>query len=891
MKKRFIEVSFPFTKMSELCQKEKPAVSKTLSTLHLWWSRKPLTLSRAVIASCILPAPNNDSERKEIEDLLGRACTLDAGAGKKTPSPALRELVENIHKEFRNGQKLSLLDPFAGGGSIPFEARRLGLDVFANDLNPVSYLLRKVGVELVPDLWEEKTQEAFGEGLRTVDILDDFDKWSDWLYKKVKKELAPYFDKDVLNYLWVKTCHCKSCGREIPLLSMKVSEKKNIKLNPKVTVNKEKGSFKIELTSSESAVLRTRRGVICPFCEGLTTTLEDVKNEGRDRGLGYFPICKYVQCGKEKREFLPFTDKDLEQERKAQAALEKIKLDTAWSYLIPNERAPSNTTPFPYGLDRFDKFYSPRQLLTVVTLIKYVRQSATEMEKENMSSERTTLIVLLLSFLVDKFAIANSTLTSWQAGYTKTRPLFAAPQYWMTWDFAESSPIRLEGSGSFGSLQRSLKRAIKNCMIPVQNGEYNDNLMSVTNLKYRNNSFDLIITDPPYYDYAEYSSLSDFFYVLLKRMIKKPLLNIFKTPLTPKNNELILKQKLSKKDKEVGIKKLEIELLRGWKEVARVLKRDGILVVMFTHRSTDAWEQLFLTLHKASFYAVATWPVLSERLTKYSQERANVNVTLLIVCRKRDSSLQTRGDYRDVLDELRTKVYEKAKFFFEQGLSGADFFVVIQGPAMEIFAKYDRVEKSSGEQIGLSHFIRISQRYVSEFILGELFNVRASLDLDPVTRFYVMWRWSYGISNVSVDNYLLFCKVNSTSETYLEELEIVKKVGKKKLIHLNQYFERDLPWENWKFDPKDQSVITKLHLLLLFLDKGNFSSFTEFLEIEGINDTGHIVVQVARVLEMLLRPIVVDAGYSIPEHAMLQKFLDNRGVSFIKSDSSQKTLV
>ena len=884
--------------MSELCQKEKPAVSKTLSTLHLWWARRPLTLSRAVIASCILPAPNNkseeeiNSERERIENLLERACTLSAGEGRKSPSPALIELTNAIKEEFQGGHNLTFLDPFAGGGSIPFEARRLGLDVFANDLNPVSFLLRKVGVELIPNFWKEESRGALTEAITEEGVLEDFDKWSTWLYERVKEELGQYFDKNTLNYLWVKTCHCKSCGKEIPLLSMKISRKKGNIVNPQIVVDKENPeTFKIKVSPLPPSEQRTRKGVVCPFCETITTTLDDVKVEGKASGLGHFPICKYVEDEKRRRTFVPFTEKDLEHEKKAQETLEKIKHNPEWSQLIPYEQAPSSSSRvYLYGLDTFDKFYSPRQLLTIITLTKYVQLSITQMEEENMEEERKELLVLLLSFLVDKFAAANSILTSWESGKTHPRPLFAAPQYRMNWDYTESSPIRLDGSGSFGNMRNSVKRAIKNCMIPIS-GEYNDSIGTVTDLKHPAESIDIIVTDPPYHDYIEYSSLSDFFYVLLKRMNKNLFTDVFQTPLTPKGNELILRQELSGKKKGLDSEKLKGKLLKGWQEVNRVLKTNGILVIMFTHRSTEAWEQLFITLHKAEFYAVATWPVLSERVTKYTQGRANVNVTLLIVCKKRNKIGQAIGDYRDVQEELRTIVYQKASTFFKQELSGVDFFVVIQGPAMEIFAKYDRIEKSSGEEVDLSHFIRLSQKYVGEFVLEELFNVKTSLALDSATRFYVMWRWSYGIADASVDNYLLFCKVNSTDEKYLEQLGIVEKVKKKELVHLNQYSERDLAWDNWKLDLKDQSVITKLHLALLLLDRSSYSSFTEFLEIEGIKDTGHIVVQVARVLEMLLRPIVVDAGQSVPEHAMLQKFLDNRGVPFIGEDTVQKTLV
>ena len=202
-------------------------------------------------------------------------------------------------------------------------------------------------------------------------------------------------------------------------------------------------------------------------------------------------------------------------------------------------------------------------------------------------------------------------------------------------------------------------------MIPVSGG-YSDEIGSVTDLKYQDESMDIVVTNPPNYDNIEYSSLSNFFYVLLKRMNKDLFPDVFQTPLTPRSNELILRSDLSKEKKVEAVKKLRKGLLKGWNEVNRVLKKNGILVVTFTHRSTEAWEQLFLTLHEANFYAVAIWPVLSELVTKFTQGSANVNVTLLIVCRKRGEREQVIGDYRNVLEELRGVVYKKAESFLRQ---------------------------------------------------------------------------------------------------------------------------------------------------------------------------------------------------------------------------------
>ena len=875
MERRFIEVIFPLKELSKLCQREKSASSKTLTLLHTWWARKPQTLSRAIIAGSILSVPSNESERKRIEELLKKACTLDVGEGRKSSSFPLSQLILEINHEIKNKERPVIFDPFAGGGAIPFEARRLCLDVFSNDLNPVSYLVRKVGLELIPELGIENNADFSSPRVSQRQLLSDFDKWSKWLYEKVKGEVGRYFEEDTLNYLWVKTCHCRSCGREIPLLNMKISKKKGKVVNPQISVDKEKGTFKIKLSSAAPSILKTRKGVLCPFCDALTTTLNDVKKEGKTKGLSYFPVCKYVKTGKRMREFNPLTEEDIAREKKAKERLEELKSQDCWNFFIPSEWAPglevSSVTL--YGLDTFDKFYSPRQLLTIIHLMKYVSLSFDEMLNKGVNEKRARLIVLLLSFVINKFATKNCLLTTWDSISLSSRSLFAGPQLRMTKDYVESSPISLTGSGSFWSSQKSVRKAVETCMIPVD-GMYHDSMGCVTDLEYSDCMVDVIVTDPPHRDYIVYSSLSDFFYVLLKRMLNVPFADIFKTPLTPKFQELVIAKKTPK-----SLDKVENAFLKGWKECYRVLKKNGLLVIMSLYRGLGDENWILSSLYHSNFYAVATWPILSERVTRYNQGKANVNFTLLIVCRKRERGIQKIGDYREVRKRLKKLVYKRSMTFFEQDLSKADYFICILGPAMEFFSKYRHVEKSSGEQISLSHFFRLAQHYVGDFMLEQLFNFRMPVAVDKITRFYILWRCLYGISAIPTVDYRSLCKVTFTNSDELMKLRISKKdVERKSLVSVNQYFERNFQEYSFsltkrKYEGNDQTVITRLHLALYLLSTNNLISFREFIELEGIKDGDHVIVQIARILETIFSSLVDIINVEISEHSLLQKFL------------------
>jgi adenine-specific DNA methylase len=272
---------------------------------------------------------------------------------------------------------------------------------------------------------------------------------------------------------------------------------------------------------------------------------------------------------------------------------------------------------------------------------------------------------------------------------------------------------------------------------------------SATELPYPDNFFDAVITDPPYYDNVPYADLSDFFYVWLKRVVGDLYPDLFATPLTPKSQEMVADASKAGGMEEAR-RRFEEMLTQSFREIHRVLKPDGIAVIVFAHKSTAAWETIIAALLSAGLYMTASWPVHTEMQARLrAQESAALASSIYMVCRKRTT--EEIGDYNQVRREIERRVREKLAQFWEEGIRGADFFMSAIGPAVEVFGRYARVEKLSGEEVTVTELLEYVRKVVAEFALERILG-RADLGgVDALTRFYLLWRWTYNHARVLFD--------------------------------------------------------------------------------------------------------------------------------------------
>ncbi|WP_125740639.1 DUF1156 domain-containing protein [Candidatus Korarchaeum cryptofilum] len=272
---------------------------------------------------------------------------------------------------------------------------------------------------------------------------------------------------------------------------------------------------------------------------------------------------------------------------------------------------------------------------------------------------------------------------------------------------------------------------------------------SATSLPYPDNYFDAVFTDPPYYDNVPYSYLSDFFYVWLKRGIGDLYPELFITPLTPKSKEIVAYS--HKGGYESGKRFFEEMLKKAFKEISRVLKPDGIATIVYTHKSTSGWETLINSLLESDLVPTASWPIETEMKARLrARESAALASSIYFVCRKMER--KEIGWLNEVKEEIRNYIYKKLDDLWKEGISGADYFIAAIGSAIEIFGKYRKVMDYEGREVSAGDLLNYIREIVTDYAIRQILHDSISAELSPLTRFYVLWRWTYGEARVRFDD-------------------------------------------------------------------------------------------------------------------------------------------
>lgn len=297
-------------------------------------------------------------------------------------------------------------------------------------------------------------------------------------------------------------------------------------------------------------------------------------------------------------------------------------------------------------------------------------------------------------------------------------------------------------------------------------------------LSYVDGEIHAIVTDPPYYDAISYANLSDYFYVWLKQSLASVYPEVFLTPLTPKSTEIIQDPARHDNDAEIAKSFYEQQMTKAFSEAHRVLKDDGVFTVVFAHKSTSAWETLINSLLQSNLVISASWPLHTERPGRFrAQNSGALASSIFIVCRKRVA--ETDGIYDDVRPLIKARIKERLDYFWKQGIRGADFFISAIGPAVEVFGQYKTVRKLSGDVVTVAELLDIVQQEVADYALSQVMNGGAAFGpFDAATRFYIMYRWSYGKNKIEFDDGMrLAMALGAEVDALMHASSVLKKSG------------------------------------------------------------------------------------------------------------------
>ena len=616
--------------------------------------------------------------------------------------------------------------------------------------------------------------------------------------------------KPTVAYLWARTVRCKGCRATVPLLKTRwLCKKENKRVLLTMMPNSDRSGvvFGIEAGVPQArgntaqrrehdkrlgAGTMSRSGARCPCCPRIMT-MEDIRLEGRAGRLGVAMTAVVVDGPKGKEYRLP------EQEEFCTSEVSPDEIDTLYADIpfgLPTEptprQGPGAARAFSvenYGLDQWSKLFTERQLLTLGTFVREMRQCPANMDGVSYEWREAMIAYLICAF--SKLTDYSSAICSWINGLEAIRSTFARFALPIVWDYCEVNPLS-KTSGSFAGMAEWVGRYLDHALVAAESAP-DSAVLSRSAIEPGLEGFDVICTDPPYYDAIPYSDLMDFFHVWLRRALRGIVPDtdtVFAEPLGPKWNaaggdgELIDDASRFGGNKEASKRNYEEGMARAFRACYEALNPYGRLVVVFANKSPDAWETLATALIRAGFVVAGSWPIQTERQNRQrSLTSAALASSVWLVCRRRPPA--TPGWDAAVLAEMRGNITRKLRDFWDAGIRGPDFVWAATGPALEAFSKHPVVKKANqpGALMTVSEFLREVRRMVVDFVVGRVLTGGGEADaasgLDDVTTYYLLHRGDFGMDDAPAGACILYAlSCNLSDRDLSDRFEILSRPGR-----------------------------------------------------------------------------------------------------------------
>ncbi len=789
-----------------------------------------------------------------------------------------RELIQKAY----GGQPPHVLDMFAGGGAIPLEAMRLGCKVTANDYNPVAWFLLKCTLEYpqrlagkthpLPKLELDEPPE-----LKTGGLAEHVRLWGQWVLEKARGELAHYYPvvdgKPTVAYLWARTIPCQDpqCGGTVPLLKTLWVCKKAEKTLPNTPENRERPDFlEVRKRGKQTRVVINGKRALKLFPDKATKRVRfeivapkndsEVDKPTMSGATAKCPFCgskqpgDYIKrCGHEGKlkvqmttviyqetygkEYRAPADADIDAAEVSEETLEAMAHEIPHG--IPDEPLPGPKTlgfsvPL-YGFKKWSDLFTERQLLVLMTFVKWTREAKAEMEMLGYPAEWGEAVEMYSAILVDRIADYNSTICLWSSrgenmGHTFAR--FALP---VAWDFAEVNPFS-QTTGGYSAHIGWVVRFLKHVLAAKLTSTPYVHLQS--SRKQLSQKVDGIITDPPYYDAIPYADLSDFFYVWLRRAIGDKFPDAFGDSLTPKLDELVQHADHFDGDNQEAKAFYEEGMAATFQSVHESLADDGRIVIVFAHKDPEAWESLTSAMIQTGLVVTASWPIDTEMGNRMrGVNSAALATSLWLVCRKRPANVRA-GHYGKVRRDMQERLTERLRDFWDAGIRGPDFVWAAIGPALESYSSYTEVRRMDGKPFTVSEFLKEVRRMVTDFALGQILHGANTEELDEQTRYYLMHRDYFEMVDAPVGECILLAQGYGLSLDDLSgrDIGILKRTSSGNKRCLLGHTERDSERVGSPHPSGELPMIDKIHRVMNLWAQGDRAVLDAYLHEQGLGE-------------------------------------------------------
>jgi len=828
-RKKLIEVALPLDAINAESAREKSIRHGHPSTLHLWWARRPLATCRAVIFASLVDDPSGhpdrfptekaqETERRHLFDIIEQLVRWENSNNEEVLKIAKQEIAK-----YTGADLPSLLDPFCGGGSIPLEAQRLGLEAYGSDLNPVPVLITKALIEIPPKFAGQAPispnaramvgAESGWVGVRG--LAEDVRFYGQWMRTTAYKRIGHFYPKlslpkeygdgngTIVAWLWARTVTCPNpaCQAAMPLVrSFWLSSKSGKKAWIEPIVDQVSKTVRFEVKKGEGSAREgtvNRQGAKC-ICCGTPVPFGHIRIEGKAGRMGAQLMAIVVE-GLHERVYLPPTP-----------AQEKLATEPLPGWM-PDIDLPNNPRDFKtpnYGLRTFAALFTARQLVALDTFVDLLAEVRQQIESDaiaaGLANDGVTLenggagvtaysdaVITYLAFAIDKLTDTNTTLCNWQTDPPRLRATFGRQALPMTWDYSEAN-IFADAAGDYQRCVSSVCEVLDR-LVPASTGTaYQLDAAAPSSVVMQ----PMISTDPPYYDNIGYADLSDFFYVWLRRSVSQIYPNLFNTMLTPKENELIASPYRFGGSKARAQRFFEEGLGQAFARMRTVQHTDYPLTIYYAFKQTESdgaggdsganniaaiastgWETMLEGLLQAGFSITGTWPMRTERSVRNISLGSNALASsIVLVCRSRatDAPLIAR---RDFLNALKRELPGALRHLQHGNIAPVDLAQATIGPGIAIFSRYSKVLEADGTAMRVRTALQIINQALDEVLTEQ------EGEFDADTRWALAWFEQFGAGEGAYGVAETLSKAKNTSISGLVEAGLLAaKGGKVRLL-------------------------------------------------------------------------------------------------------------
>lgn len=780
-RRKLIEVSLPLEEINAQSAREKSIRHGHPSTLHLWWARRPLATARAVLFAQLVDDPSNFFEDYKAEATAKSYEDPDAWAEHRVKQERERlfdlirkmvdwdnlndeDLFDQVRAEIMrstDGNPPAILDPFAGGGTIPLEAQRLGLEAHASDLNPVAVLINKALIEIPPKFAGREPVFPDAAGQRNAwpkasGLAEDVRRYGAWMRDEAEKRIGHLYPKatlpdgskaTVIAWIWARTVTCPNpaCGIEMPLVrSWWLGKKKGKEayVVPRVVggrVEYEIGNDPRSAPNGDTDGTVGRQGALCVSC-GSAVALEYIREQSRQSGLGSQLMATVAEGQRSRVYIAPVPEQTMA------AAIDK-PMDVPQGELFD---WPGRINVYRYGLTQFADLFTNRQLTALTTfsdLVSEARERVLADTRAAGTPEGTRLeaggtdaaayadaVATYLGLGVSKMADIGNALVSWKPSMDQAIHLFTRQAIPMVWDYTETPPLSKHAGGLVTTLG-GVTRVIDQLPVEVHGEAAQEDAASRTYARM------LISTDPPYYDNIGYSDLSDFFYVWMRRSLKAVHPDLLRTMLVPKADELVANP--YRHGGKGGAKQFfEAGFEHVFAHAREAASEEYPITVYYAFKQSETdssgeastgWETILGSMVHAGWSVTATWPVRSELSNRMIASGTNALASSVVLALRPRPADAPVTDRRGFIAAMKRELGPALRELQQGGIAPVDLPQSAIGPGMAVFSRYAKVIESDGSEMTVrSALARINE------VLDELLTEQEG-DFDPTTRFAIAW--------------------------------------------------------------------------------------------------------------------------------------------------------